>query len=261
MPDYYLITQILLSLAVAALIGFLVGYWLRSIFGQARIREIERNFSAKVDAANSKVQSLTSAHEEAETRATSLESAIKSLRERSAVAGTAGSTEEASLLRGELQKAEARITKLSAGDGYTDVERDLKWKDAQIRWRDQQILALREEALTAPAGVAAPADAVPVPVEAQADVGTKPAGLLSSVSEGEPDDLKKIWGIGPVMERILNEHGIYYYRQIAELSGEEITWVAARIDTFPDRIARDRWLEQAADLHQKKHGFQGHKLV
>lgn len=34
-------------------------------------------------------------------------------------------------------------------------------------------------------------------------------------SDGKPDDLKKIKGIGPVFEAELNDKGVYYYRQIA----------------------------------------------
>ena len=33
-------------------------------------------------------------------------------------------------------------------------------------------------------------------------------------TDGAPDDLKKIKGIGPVFEKELNDEGIYYYRQI-----------------------------------------------
>ena len=159
MPDYYLISQIWLLLLLAAIVGFVVGYWLRRIFGRAEVKDIERTWSAKADGANDQVKSLTSARDSAEARLQELEVENKSLRERSAVAGTAGSTEEATLLRAELRKTEGRLAALSSGDAAgadntpgdgaaSQAERDLKWKDAQIRWRDQQIAALREEMAT-----------------------------------------------------------------------------------------------------------------
>ncbi len=72
--------------------------------------------------------------------------------------------------------------------------------------------------------------------------------------EIERDDLKKIYGIGPVIERKLGELDIITYRQIALLSPEEIVIVSEHINYFPGRIERDRWLESARELHQEKYG-------
>lgn len=69
----------------------------------------------------------------------------------------------------------------------------------------------------------------------------------------EKDDLKKIYGIGPVMEGILNELGITSFKQISEFSKEDIGKVAAAIDTFPDRIERDDWVGGAKAEYQKKY--------
>ncbi|MEM8977320.1 MAG: hypothetical protein AAGD43_35170, partial [Pseudomonadota bacterium] len=68
------------------------------------------------------------------------------------------------------------------------------------------------------------------------------------------DDLKRIKGVGPVMERTMNELGIYHFRQVARLDAAGIEWVSANIETFPDRIRRDRWVEQAHELHTEKYG-------
>ncbi|MBX2805105.1 MAG: BON domain-containing protein, partial [Hyphomicrobiales bacterium] len=81
----------------------------------------------------------------------------------------------------------------------------------------------------------------------------KPASLYES-RPTEVDDLKQVKGIGPVMERILNEHGCYHFKQLANFSEQDIEWVSATIDTFPDRITRDRWVEQAQELYYEKYG-------
>jgi len=73
---------------------------------------------------------------------------------------------------------------------------------------------------------------------------------LLEAPRGAADDLKRIRGIGPVLERTLNTLGIYHFRQVASWSPSDIAWVASHIDTFPDRIARDGWLLQAAELAQ-----------
>ena len=64
---------------------------------------------------------------------------------------------------------------------------------------------------------------------------------------GEPDDLKKISGIGPVIEKKLNEMGIYHFSQIADFGERDIELVNNAID-FPGRIERDDWLDQAKTL-------------
>ncbi len=62
------------------------------------------------------------------------------------------------------------------------------------------------------------------------------------------DDLTKISGIGPKIQKKLNELGIYSYRQIAEFTPEEIEQVAASLKVFRGRIGRDNWIGQAAAL-------------
>ena len=67
-------------------------------------------------------------------------------------------------------------------------------------------------------------------------------------SDGTPDDLKKIKGIGPVFEAELNDKGVYYYRQIASWDKEDIQAIEQIIDRFPGRIVRDEWVKQAKAL-------------
>ncbi len=69
----------------------------------------------------------------------------------------------------------------------------------------------------------------------------------------EKDDLKLIYGIGPVMEGILNELGITSFKQISEFTKSDIERVAKAIDTFPDRIERDDWVGGAKMEYQKKY--------
>lgn len=70
---------------------------------------------------------------------------------------------------------------------------------------------------------------------------------LFATPEGEADDLKKISGVGPVLEAKLHELGITKFAQIAAFSPEDIANVDDRLN-FKGRIERDNWLEQAATL-------------
>ena len=68
------------------------------------------------------------------------------------------------------------------------------------------------------------------------------------------DDLKLILGIGPALERTLNEIGIRHYRQIARWSEDDIDSYAARLGSFGNRVRRDNWIEGAREQHFLKYG-------
>ena len=67
-------------------------------------------------------------------------------------------------------------------------------------------------------------------------------------TDGAPDDLKVIKGIGPKFEGDLNSKGIYYYRQIGAWKAADIKMVEGVIDSIPGRITRDEWVKQAKKL-------------
>ena len=80
-----------------------------------------------------------------------------------------------------------------------------------------------------------------------------PAFLLDERPE-EVDDLKRIKGVGTVMEGVLNAKGVFLFHQLANLTESEIDWVNDAIEAFPGRIHRDRWVEQARELFAEKYG-------
>jgi len=73
--------------------------------------------------------------------------------------------------------------------------------------------------------------------------GSRPPGIAAP-AEGEADDLKRIKGMGPDIEKACNALGIYQFRQIANWTPEEAIWVGHHIG-FPGRIAREHWIVQA----------------
>lgn len=77
--------------------------------------------------------------------------------------------------------------------------------------------------------------------------GAKPA-TLSGPREGGADDLKKIKGVGPKMEAMLNGMGFYHYDQVAAWTAQEVAWVDANLQGFKGRVSRDNWVDQAKTL-------------
>lgn len=68
----------------------------------------------------------------------------------------------------------------------------------------------------------------------------------------EKDDLTLISGIGPFIEKKLNEIGIYTYEQISNWDMVTIEAVTKQIEFFPGRIQQDNWVGQAAKLQKIK---------
>lgn len=62
------------------------------------------------------------------------------------------------------------------------------------------------------------------------------------------DNLKAIKGVGPAIEKTLNEMGIFRYQQIADMSEYDIDRIAKRLKGFRSRIYREDWIGQARDL-------------
>jgi poly(hydroxyalkanoate) granule-associated protein len=75
-----------------------------------------------------------------------------------------------------------------------------------------------------------------------------------TTADREPDDLKIIAGVGPVLERKLNEIGVVSYRQIAAWKAKDINEVEAAIVRISGRITRDNWVAQAKAAQKQKYG-------
>jgi predicted flap endonuclease-1-like 5' DNA nuclease len=172
--------------------------------------------------------------------------------------------DERDRLRTELAAArdtqgqlEASLTEARAlADTRAVRVRQLEEAEASSRERIAQLEQELSEAIVArdrpgsfepvAAGLAAPpqpAGVVPPPVEPAR--GTPPPALPSP--EGEPDDLQKINGIGPSIERTLHGLGIYHFRQIAQFTPDHVAWIDQRL-RFRGRIEREDWIGQARRL-------------
>ncbi|WP_075288697.1 hypothetical protein [Pararhizobium arenae] len=91
-----------------------------------------------------------------------------------------------------------------------------------------------------------------VPVEKAAAVekpvrpkrSSRPAARMVETAS---DDLKKIAGIGPKLEQVLNGMGIRRYQDIARWTDKDVQRVDEQLG-FSGRIARDGWVESAKAL-------------
>jgi NADH-quinone oxidoreductase subunit E len=88
-------------------------------------------------------------------------------------------------------------------------------------------------------------------VRAERRAGAEIAPTAPAEKPRRPDDLKKLPGVGPKLEKVLNGLGIWTHAQVAGWSGDDV----ARLDDklgLGGRIGRDGWVEKAAELAQSR---------
>jgi predicted flap endonuclease-1-like 5' DNA nuclease len=87
--------------------------------------------------------------------------------------------------------------------------------------------------------------------EEMPDIGPPPVDQVDG-HDTPGDDLQLIKGVGPAIEKTLNEMGIRRFDQIAQMSEYDIDRVANRLKGFRSRIYREDWIGQARDLYDQK---------
>ncbi|MEP6343559.1 MAG: DUF2853 family protein [Maricaulaceae bacterium] len=161
---------------------------------------------------------------------------------------------EVSDLKGKLAAAAAGAavaTAATAKSGGDDDSYALEWRNRYLAARVKYLEGRLSDAPAPAKKKAAPkAKAAPKKKAApKAKAAPKPKVLYTDgPTDGAPDDLKLIKGIGPKFEKDLNSKGIYYFRQIGAWKAADVKMVEGIIDSIPGRIKRDEWVKQAKGL-------------
>ncbi len=142
-------------------------------------------------------------------------------------------TEERDVLQEQLSNENNNVATLKA-----ELER------CHTRCRELEDHA--DESTQEPA-VAAPVMSAQFAEQPKADVGVKPDGI-DGPRGGVPDDLQRISGVGPKLEKLLHNLGFYHFDQIANWTEEHVVWVDQNLEGFYGRVTRDRWIEQAKSI-------------
>ena len=147
------------------------------------------------------------------------------------------------ILRGLLRREEVQVEASEAAP-----KPDLKARAATA----VQVDAEEAEARSAEDS---PETLAPAPTAAEPPMREpKPAPGFSDrpqASIGEPDDLKRIKGVGPVIEKKLKAMGVERFEQIANWTRADVE----KIDTelkFRGRIDREDWIAQAKALAEDR---------
>ncbi len=187
-----------------------------------------KQLEASIEARDARIRDLSSLQDELDQR----EAMIERLRAEHRIA-LERRAEEATRLRTRIGELEPVVTRLEA-----EVE-ELRRRKSTNGQPDLKIP-------TEPIALAR--DATPPAIE------KRDLTIGGQDLRGGRDDLKRIAGVGPVLERTLNRMGVLTYRQIAQWNESEIDRMSDRLDGFHDRIRRDDWVGQARRLHREAHG-------
>ncbi len=169
-------------------------------------------------------------------------------------------------------KSMADVLTVQIGFGVRNAERWTQWSSPEA-----DIAAAMEPEPEEEPGVVAEPEAAPAKEEETATATSAPAGDGEEVTvdaaetatvEPTPapasvetpstditpapaaDDLTRIRGIGPAIERKLHARGVTSFQQIADLSGDDLTALDDALD-FRGRIERDEWVAQAQKLARR----------
>jgi small subunit ribosomal protein S2 len=93
------------------------------------------------------------------------------------------------------------------------------------------------------AGGAATAES---PAEPEIEIPAENFELLTA-PRGAPDDLTKLSGVGPQLDKKLNDAGIFHYWQVAAMKPEDVVKLDSDLK-LNGRIGRDGWIDQARRL-------------
>ena len=71
---------------------------------------------------------------------------------------------------------------------------------------------------------------------------------IGAASASDADDLKQIKGVGPKLEGMLNDLGIFTLKQVSQMGATEYELVDELLGAFQGRAKRDNWAKQAKAL-------------
>ncbi len=171
-------------------------------------------------------------------------------------ATVAGKDIELERLRAQLVGAQRDATALEARlkaikpstDDSEALRKQLELRERRIR--ELETLLAAHTTKPAPTVVAKPAAPKPIAKPAAPKAVAKP----TIPGAKERDDLKAIFGVGPVLEKFLHKHGVYWFREVAAWTKADIERFEEMLPNFKGRIHRENWMGSARDEHKKKYG-------
>ena len=156
--------------------------------------------------------------------------------------------EDLAQLRGEKEEADSRLEQMIIElEGAREESLMAKRELARLQQEASQAPKETEAEHSEPQVETAPEPALAAETSPARDEPAPDFGMVFEEPPAEADDLSLINGIGEGLESKLNSLGVYQYAQIASWTDSQVQALSKEL-SFKDRIQRDRWREQAAEL-------------
>ncbi|MDG1077010.1 MAG: hypothetical protein P8P65_10270 [Planktotalea sp.] len=241
--DYSFLPAVVLGILIFGLLGLLFNWLFCAPLPAAR--EKTDLSAASADAASTSTSASSASNAGAATVTSDSAAADKAAVEAKA---QAAADKKAKVAADKKAKAaadkKAADKKTKADEKAAKTKADADQKAADKKAKAAKTKAYKTAAAKAEADAKAGEDFDGDDVREAADEGTKPA-TLAAAREGGADDLKRIKGIGPKLEKLCNTMGFFHFDQIAAWTPDEMAWVNANLEGFKGRATRDKWIDQA----------------
>ncbi len=236
-PRLIAILEILIMVLVACLIGYGIGWMLR----EETVNTL-KDTAQRLEMDN---EALVSLKQEME-RKLDVAQHILSHSQRDFNHNLAQSNETNELLRKELAELNHELMQLKETQINQAASSQLENELGALRFRTKQLEFQKQELEEANVILKKDLESKTLLFKSSTVEPLHP--FVRPVEMNEKDDLTRIKGIGPFIEKRLNMLGIYTFRQISEFRPETIEHITKAIEFFPKRIVRDNWVGQAKDL-------------
>jgi predicted flap endonuclease-1-like 5' DNA nuclease len=245
----YLLTEIVVYLVIAGLIGFAFGWLVRDgalnkyfdklIGFIKKIWEAIKSFFGKIKAYCSSIEIFKKSSETKEPTKSDTED-----KEKFCLITKVKELWNTYYLTLTTSKKVVKETK-------EEVKETAPEKVAEVSKEEPKVEEVKtEEPIQEVAKEVEPEVVVPVETEEVIDDASKPTLFTETPTDGA-DKLSALKGIGPVLEKKLNELGVYTYAQIASWDSEQEVWIGTQM-AFPKRVTKEEWVKQAKELLKNK---------
>lgn len=266
----YLMLQMIGALLVAAVSGAALLWLVQVLWGKLVAPVRARTLEYELDEARSDLisqdQRIQALHRELEASSERTEALLRSKRQLTATLDARNRT---------LHDVNARLSTLeldakpTSGESAEDLRRELR---IAVTERDEAQASLRRsEARSERLGAELEvlhgihermlddieklkARVREAELELKSTGQSRPPAWLMVQPYGARDDLQRLQGVDPVLERSLNRLGIYHFHQIARFESSDVEWLIEHIDGVPEQTVRDSWVPEAGLLAGTQHG-------
>ena len=226
MWDWNIVWKIWLCLLIAAILGGIIGWLLKTLFGSkcpkceeyegeiGRLKASLGNVSSGANVENAKDDAEIASWKK---KVSSLETDLKICHDRQ------------STIEGELKAV--GLSSTGGGSDSAKLQAEIDALKAQLSETEDEKQYLLAQVKKAESGE-----------------------TLKVVPMDQRDDLELINGVGPVLERMLYDMGVYFFKDIASWNAAKVAEMDEKLPRFRGRIEREGWVESAKEEHFKKYG-------